>query len=101
MANKGTYTAANQFLLIVKFHIVHLDAAYLSLLEGEMTSWLVSCCDQFKPLSQCIAQGLRQGIDVPQDDVEGERELIHVRADLWHLPWTLEYRHLDVQDRVL
>lgn len=43
-----------------------------------MTPWLVSFRDQFKPLSQCITQGLRQGIDVPQDDVERERELIHV-----------------------
>lgn len=66
-----------------------------------MTSQLVSCCDQFKPLSQRITQGLRQGIDVPQNDVEGERELVHVRADLWHLPGTLEYGHLDVQDRIL
>lgn len=37
MANKGTYTAANQPLVIVDFPNVQFDAAYSTFLEGEMT----------------------------------------------------------------
>lgn len=62
---------------------------------------LVSCRDEFKPLPESVAQGLWQGVDVPQDDVEGERELVHVGADLWQFPWTFKYGHLDIQDGVL
>ena len=62
---------------------------------------LVCCCDQFEPLSECVAQRLRQGVDVSQDDVEGEGELLHVGADLWQLARPFEDGHLDVQDGVL
>lgn len=62
---------------------------------------LVSCRDKFKPLSECVAQGLRQGVDISQDDVEGEGELVHVGTDLWQFSWPFEYGHLDVQDGVL
>lgn len=62
---------------------------------------LVGCCDKFKPLPQRIAQGLWQGVDVPQDDVEGKGELLHVGADFWQLSRPFEYGHLDVQDGVL
>jgi len=62
---------------------------------------LVGRGDELKPLSECVAQGLRQRVDVPQDDVEGEGELLHVGADLRQLPGPFEDGHLDVQDGVL
>lgn len=62
---------------------------------------LVGCCDEFKPLSERVTQGLRQGIDISQDDVEGEGELVYVGVDLWQLSRPFEYGHLDVQDGVL
>lgn len=64
-------------------------------------SSLVGRRHKLKPLSERVAQGLRQGVDVPQDDVEGEGELVHVGADLWQLARTLEDGNLDVQDGVL
>lgn len=61
----------------------------------------VGCCDEFKPLPQCIAQGLGQGVYVPQDDVEGEGELLHVGADFRHFTRAFEDGHLNIQDGVL
>lgn len=62
---------------------------------------LVGCRDELKPLSECVTQGLRQGVDISQDDVEGEGELFHIGADLWQFAWPFEYGHLDVQYGVL
>ena len=52
--------------------------------------------DQFKPLPQCVTQGQRQRVDVPEDDVKWERELLHVRFDFWQLS-RAKYRHSDVK----
>ncbi len=62
---------------------------------------LVGCCDEFKPLSERVTQGLRQGVNISQDDVEREGELFHVGTDLWQFSRPFEYGHLDVQDGVL
>lgn len=62
---------------------------------------LVGRRDQFKPLPERVAQRLWQGVDVTQDDVEGEGELVHVGADLRQLPRSFKDGHLDVQDGVL
>ena len=75
-------------------------AAHLSLCVKDGFS-LVGCRDEFKPLPEGVAQRLWQGVDVPQDDVEGEGELLHVGADLWELPRPFEYGDLDVEDGVL
>lgn len=84
--------------------VVRLVAAHFSLPVEDGFSFfrlLVCCCDQFEPLSECVTQRLRQGVDVSQDDVEGEGELLHVGADLWQLTRPFEDGHLDVQDGVL
>ena len=52
--------------------------------------------DQFKPLPQCVTQGQRQRVDVPEDDVKWERELLHVGFDFWQLS-RAKYRHSDVK----
>lgn len=62
---------------------------------------LVGRRDELEPLAQGVAERLGQRVDVPQDDVEGEGELLHVGADLRQLPGALEDGHLDVQDGVL
>lgn len=88
------------------------DSAHLSLLfiisfffsflpKRNGGSSLVGGRHQLEPLPEGVAQGLRQGVDVPQDDVEGEGELVHVGADLRQLARTLEDGNLDVQDGVL
>lgn len=78
-------------------HFIDLSCERCELLIG----LLVGRCDEFKPLPERVAQRLRQGVDVTQDDVEGEGELVHVGADLRQLARSFEDGHLDVQDGVL
>lgn len=43
---------------------------------------LVCGGDELKPLSQSITQGLWKGVHISQNNIEGEREFLHVGPNL-------------------
>ena len=89
------------------------NTLYVSQSRGQVTrqGWLraqttvpdsscVHAGDELKPLSQSVAQGGGQCVYVAENDVEGERKLLHVGLYLWQLA-RAEYGHLDVEYGVL
>ena len=48
--------------------------------------------NELEPLTQGVAEGGREVVDVPKDDVVLEREWIQVTVNTLQLPLTVEYR---------
>lgn len=69
--------------------------------DGLLVVLLVGRRDQFEPLPERVAQRLRQGVDVSQDDVKREGELVHVGTDIREFSRSFENGHLYVEDGVL